>query len=299
VNLPRFVPSLLAALGTVLFLPACAPKLYTLNLSRPCQVGWKFSLASSINERSQSHTNLTFPGVTAPQSDDRDQEFTAQLAGDGEVLGIFPNGGIQKLSVTVKSLTATRAGKPVANLPGPGAKITAAREGDKISLSVDGQPADVAVTDVLNELILLDDAKATVQDLFGPKTPVKVGATWTVDSAAIQDALQSGLGGKSSGAKGQMKLESVQGFGAGESATLAGNFSIEQYAPDLPSAMKLDAAQIKGAMVWTVPVTAVHGDIKFTRNMTMTMTAHGNPNDIAVKLAVTGEQKRSLEMNFH
>lgn len=283
----------------VLMLPACSPKVYNINLSRPSQVGWKFSLTSIIAEQSQSHTLITFPGADKPQSDDRDEEFNGHLEGEGEVLAVFPNGGIQKLALTVQSLTATRGGKPVANLPTFGAKIIAGHQGDKIAISVDGQPASPAVTDVLNELILLDDDSATIQDLFGPKQPIKVGATWSVDPAAMENALKSGLGGKSNGATGVMKFASLQGSDGTESATITGDFAIVEYKPGLPSTMKLDAAGIHGTLTWTVPVGGGKGTVKFLRDLSMNLDAHGTPNDTSVKLTVRGEQKRSLTMTFH
>ncbi len=289
---------LLAALAAALALSACAPKLYTLNLSRARQTGEKFSLVSSITELSQSHSVISFPGGHSPQSDDRDIAFAAQLEGEGEVLAVFPNGGIQKLSFTLKSITATRGGKPVANLPAPGAHITAFRKDDGVAISVNDQPADPAVTDALNELILLGDEKSTPQEMFGTPTPVKVGATWAPSSPAMEEALKGDLGGKSNGASGTMQLASVQGSGDSAAATVTGNFTMQEYKPGLPSTMKLDAATITGALSWTVPVTAAKGSVTFSRELRMSITAHGNPNDTSLKLTVSGVQKRSVQMVF-
>lgn len=295
---PRNLRNLLV-IALALAWAACAPKLYTINLSPASQVGWKFTLTSNIDEQSHSHTIIRLPGVAGSQSDDRDEQFTGHLEGDGEVLRVYPNGGIQELYVLVKELEASRGGKAVPNLPGPGAKIVAAREGDKISLSVDGKPADPAATEALNELILLDDDKAASQPLFGPKTPVSVGNTWPVDSAAVANALKSGLGGDADGATGTMKFQSVEGAGSAQTATLVGDFSTLAYKPNLPQGIVVDSASIMGNMTWIVPTGPDKGTVTISRVLTMSIKAHGSPNGVTLQLEIGGQQKRFFAMAFH
>ncbi|HVU37616.1 MAG TPA: hypothetical protein VHC95_04735 [Opitutales bacterium] len=292
-------PLTLPAAALALALAACAPKLYTLNLSPPSQVGWKFALTSSIDEQSHSHTIIQLPGVAGSQSDDRDEQFTGRLEGDGEVIKVYPNGGIQELYVLVKVLEASRGGKVVPNLPGPGAKIVAEREGDKIALSVDGKPADPAATEALNELILLDDEKLTSQQLFGPQAPVSVGSTWPVDPNAVSDVLKSGLGGSADGAKGTMQFKSVDGSGAAQTATLTGDFSTLAYKPAMPSGIVVDSGSIQGNLTWMVPTGPDKGTVTISRVLTMSIKAHGSPNGITLQLEISGQQKRFFEMAFH
>jgi len=296
VRRPAFAVAIAAM---ALVLAACAPKLYTINLSPPHSVGSKFSLYSDISEKSASHAVINLPGISSPQHDDRNEEFIGHLEGDGEVLGVFPNRGIQKISLTVKVIQITRGGTAVKNLPAHGAKIVASRQGDKIAISVDDKPVDTPVADALNELIWLDDEKSSTQECFGPKSPVKIGATWTVDPGVVEDILKSGLGGGAKDASGTMKLEAVNGSGENQAAKLTGDFAIKAYKPELPSTMQVDFSSIFGAMSWTVPTNSnSKGVFKFNRALTIMIHAHGSPNGGSLTLGIDGNQDRFIKITF-
>jgi len=278
--------------------PPPPPQLYSINLSPAFKIGQKFSLVSDLSEKSQSHTVINLPGIALPQNDDRSEGLAADLEGEAEVLGVFPNGGMQKLSLTVKAIKVSKNGKAIPGLPATGAKIIAERTGDKIAISVNDQAADADVTSALNELIALDDDKFTLQDLCGSKVPVALGATWPVNSADVEDSLKSSLGGEFTGAKGTMKLESIKGVGADQIATVSGGFAIDSYKPTLPAVMTIDSGVITSSFSCLIPATTGKSALKIMKSMNMKTQAHGSPNGATVKLELTGQQIRNTVMTF-
>lgn len=97
---------------------------YQVNLSPPFKVGQKFSLAANVTSKMQMHMAITLLGVPT-LGPSKSEASSVQLEAEGEVLAIFPNGSPQKISLTLKSLAATKDAKPVPHLPTAGAVIVA------------------------------------------------------------------------------------------------------------------------------------------------------------------------------
>lgn len=288
--------SLLAALA----LAACSkspPQLYPVNLSPAFKVGQKFSLVSDLTERTGSHTVITLPGIASPQNDDRSEDIAAHLEGDAEVLGIYPNGGIQKLSLTIKVVKASKDGKTVSGLPAAGVKIVAATEGEQTAISVDGKAADAGLTQIFNELLDLHEEKLPPQDLFGANTPEPVGGTWPVNSSAVEASLKKSSGGEVKDIKGTMKLAAVTGTGASQVLEVSGEISVASLKLPLPAVITIDSGTITSNLSFSIPV-ATSGALKTSRRMAMKTLGHGSPNGATVKTEITGQQSYQSILTF-
>ncbi len=277
---------------------AAAPaKTYTINLSPAYKVGQKFTVVSTVSEANHSHIVLYMKGVDTPQNDYEDKKFSGQLEADGEVLGVFPNGGLQKISLTVKSITAMRNEAALAGLPKAGAKIVAAREGDKVAISVDDQAAEATVTTVINELVPLDDDKFALQDLFGAKHSVPVGGTWPVNGADIADSLIArGIATKATGAKGSMKLDSIKGDGDSQVTVISGNFSVDSLTLPLPDTITVDSGSLTATVSCTIPDSTAKDALKISKKLTTKTLGHGDVSGASMKLDITGEQTRDITL---
>ena len=97
---------------------------YTINLHPPNKVGQKFSLVADSSSKKHGHLQVVVMGIPT-LGPSFDQDTIVHLEAEGEILAIFPNGSIKKVALTVRSLTATKDGKPAANVPATGAKIVA------------------------------------------------------------------------------------------------------------------------------------------------------------------------------
>jgi len=97
---------------------------YIINLNPPNKVGQKFSLVADSSSQVHGHLAVVVLGVPT-LGPSIDQGSVIHLEAEGEILAIFPNGGVQKVALTVKSLTAKKDGQPLPNVPAAGAKIVA------------------------------------------------------------------------------------------------------------------------------------------------------------------------------
>jgi len=240
---------------------------YTINLAPANKVGTKFTLAVDASDKQQNSLLLTIPGAPAPQSQNQNEEVVAHLEGTAEVLAIYPNGSIQKIAITVKTLQATLNGQTMPGLPAAGAKIIGERTPTSKSYTVDGQPAPASTAKVLGIVFEFGDEKRTDQDVFGPKNPVTVGASWPVNSESMIAGLKEEMGAEISGASGTMKLESIAGSGDDQVATVSGNFSLSGVKPPMPPGMTIDSATMAGNISGSVPATT-----KGVENQTMSMS---------------------------
>jgi hypothetical protein len=275
-----------------------APAGITVNLAPAQKVGTTFSLVSDFTDESQTHIAMTMPGATAPQKQEQTQEMIAHFEGEAEVLATFPNGSIQKVSLTAKMFIATSEGQPLPGLPAVGAKVVAEKTGNKKTYTIDGQPASANVAKLLDEMIDLGDEKYTDQDVFGPTGPVVVGGTWPVNSAALMTELKQAGDIEMSGAKGTAKLDAVKGSGADQVATVTAVFTVQGAKPTLPQGMAVDSMTMSGGLAGTVPATT-KGVLKETMTISMEMNAHGTGNGINIKIDSAGKEKMVMEVTFH
>jgi len=269
---------------------------YSVNFSPSFKIGQKFSLVSEVSEKNHSRILLNLAGVPTPQNDYRDLEFSGRIAGEGEILGVFPNGGIQKMALLIQTFDAAKDGVGIPKLPVAGTKIIASREGSKIAISVDGQAADATVTAAINEFLPLDDEKYSLQELYGPPKPVSVGADWPINSVGLGNSLvDSGIAAEANGARGNMKFESIKdGI-----ETLSGIFTIDSFKLPLPTTMTIDSGTITVSLSCQIPISTVNGKLKVIKSLSTKTQAHGEVSGANMKLEITGQQTRETSISLH
>jgi len=277
---------------------ADTPATYTVNLAPANKVGTKFSLVTDITKESQTDIAMTMPGATTPQKQSQNQEVIAHFEGEAEVLAIFPNDSIQKMTVIVKTFIATNDGEPLPGLPAAGVKIAAENTGEKKSYTVDDQPASANVAKLLDDILGLGNDKHTDQDIFGPTSPVAVDATWPVNSTALITELKEDGNMQMDGAKGTVKLDAIKGSGADQVASFSSVFTVQGAKPNLPAGVTVDSMVMSGGISGAVPASA-KGVERETMEASMQMIAHGSGNGIEIKIDSAGKQKKNIEVTFH
>jgi len=271
---------------------------YTVNISPASKVGQKETLVIDLDSKSINEIAITIPGTPAPQNQNQNVEVVAHLEGEGEVLAVFPNGEMQKGSLTVKAFTATQNGQSMPGLPAAGAKIVAEKTGTATTYTVDDKPAGADVAAVLQKVLTMNDGKHTDQEIFGPQNPVAVGATWPVNSAKMMEGLKEDLGAVT-GVNGTMKLDSITGTGANQVATVSGNFTIEGVQPPMPPGVTIDSSAFGGGLSGSVPATTTSGTAKLTMTMNGKIAAHGDMGGASLKVNTTVDEKRTETVTFH
>ncbi len=271
---------------------------YTVNISPPEKVGQKETVVIDLDAKTANQMAITIPNSPTPQNQNQNMETVAHLEGEGEVLAVFPNGGMQKGALTVKVFTATQNGQPVPGLPAAGAKIVAEKTGKTATFTVDDKPASAQVAALLQKVVSMGDDKHTDQEIFGPQNPVAVGATWPVNAAKMIEGLKDELGAIT-GVNGTMKLDSITGSGDDQVATVSGNFTIEGVQPPMPPGVTIDTAAFGGSISGSIPATATKGTGKNTETMNGKITAHGDMGGASLKLTTTVDEKKTVAVTFH
>ncbi len=274
--------------------PAPKPAPVTIDLSPAIKVGQKFSYTADISEEAkQDLTISTLP----PQN--QDSKSVVHIEGETEVLSVNSKGGVQKVAFTIKNLTATQDGKPLADLPTPGTKIVGEIKGKDTIVTIDGKPAPDEVASAIGGALPLDDPFHTDQELSGPTKPVSVGDTWSINSAATIDLFKEEMDAELSDIKSTMKLDSLKGNGDGQEASVSGNFSATVKPQGLPQGVTLDTASATGTLSGNFPATTTKGTLTETKALSLRIDALVEQQGMQVKLSVTKDQKWSGSATFH
>jgi hypothetical protein len=269
---------------------------YKITLRPPTKVGQKFGANNDISMISDLETKAATPDAPPPIPA-QIKEVTVHLEGDGEVLAVFPNGGMQKVALIVKTLTARQNGMDLPDLPVAGAKIVGEMTGNTTVITIDDKPASATVNKLLTHVLGLDDAKESDQDIFCPTDPVAVGATWSGNTALLADSLKETLGSTAQ-VKGAVKLEAVKGTGDDEVISISGNYSLDKFNPPLPPTITVDTATFKIIMADTIPESA-KGTLKRTTRRTMNFSGHGMAAGSALSLIGILDQKGTTALTFY
>ncbi len=222
---------------------------YAIKISPDWKVGQKFGYVADDHS------------ITADGEDD------IHFDADGEVLALLPSGNPQRLAYTVKALKVTGADFPKAKLPVAGSKIVIEFAADnKKRVTIDGKAADPDTADFLAEVLWITIRNHTDQEIYGPKAPVAIGASWPINAAAFLDSHDEGDSHYDS-ISGSLTLQSVDGASDAQLAVVSGNLTAKGQSP--PSDPGSFADQLK--FTASAPINH-HGVFKEIMNSTTTFT---------------------------
>ncbi len=184
-------------------------KTYPINFSVPSTVGEKFLLVSTASQTMQT---IVVRSDSASPVQQKSQKRSVRVEAEGEVLAIFPGGGVKKAAFTIKILRAGTDSADTDVVPA-GSKVVAEEVGDKATFTVDGQPPGEAEGPLNMVLSILDDGSgSTTQDMLGPKAPQPVGGTWPMGGAQLAKKLKEDFGDAVT-CDGTMTLDSTKQVG--------------------------------------------------------------------------------------
>jgi hypothetical protein len=212
-----------------------AAKTYTIDLGRPAKLGDEFTVVSSIAESSIIVITAVSPGTPPASIHQENQQRVIHLEAEGEVLAVFPNGGVQKVALTVKKLRISSDSAPDADTLPAGTKVVAEKMNKQAIFTVDGKPATTTVAEVLSQVDLTGDSNRTDQQVFGPSQPVAIGDTWEPNALLAAQALKDeGSLGDSIDVRGTVKLDDAKGEGDGQIATVSYHLDLSGMKAPLP-----------------------------------------------------------------
>ncbi len=237
--------------------PAPAVATYSIKISPDWKAGQKFSyVADDVSVSADGPTSVHFEA-------------------DGEVQALLPSGNPHKLAYTVKVVKVTGADIPKASLPVAGSKlILEFAANNKKTVTMDGKPIDPDVADLLEEVLWITIRNHTDQEIYGPKTPVAIGAGWPVNATALIDSHEDG-DPQYDKVEGSLSLQSVDGAGDAQLAVVSGNLTVKGQSP--PSDPGSFSGQIK--FTASAPINR-HGVYKEIMISTTTFTPPASVSSI-------------------
>ncbi len=275
------------------------PKSYTVTLTPTIKTGQKFTYLADLAQNTKQDTAVTVPGAPAPQNQNEATKTLVHVEGEGEVLAVNSNGTPQKISLTVKALSASANDKPTSGLPAAGAKLVAERNGKDVTITVDGKAVSDEIKGVLADALPVESDKHSDQEMFGPTKPVAAGSTWSVNVAAMVAGMKDDMdGAELSNPAGTMKLENVKGSGDDQVATVSGNFTATIKPPGIPPGINLDTSTASGTITEIIPATT-KGAMTQTYSLSVVVAAHGDMQGVQLKMNMAMEQKKSATVTFH
>ncbi len=236
------------------------------------------------------------PGQPAQPMQQQVQKLASRLEADAEVLAVFPNGGLQKIALTVKKFTGAADAAAEKDVLPAGAKVTGEKNGKDSVFTVDGKPAADDVAKFLKLAVEFDDPKHTDQDVFGSKAPVPVGGVWPVDGSLYAQEMKSDLG-ETLTAKGSMKLDAIKGEGDAQVATISGTVTFENIQAPFPPPFAVKSAEAKAELAGTQPATHRGSRIQ-SMNMTMKLVAEGTDAGALLKATMEMSAQTKMEVTY-
>jgi hypothetical protein len=279
-------------------LRAAAEKTHTVNLSPMWKAGEKFGLSVTTTMDGMMLVSMALPGQPAQPLQQQPQKRSVRLEADGEVLAAFPNGGLQKATFTVKKFVGSDGGAPDKELLPAGAKVVAEKSSAsrEKTFTVDGKPAAAALVPFLQMAVELDDAKRTDQEVFGPKSPVAVGATWPVNGDLFAEELRAEMGASLT-ATGTMRLDSVTGSGDTQVAVVSGAVTLDKIQAPFPPELALKSAEAKAELSGSLP-TVHKGTRTQSMKMTMKIVAEGAQEGVTIRANMDMTQQGKSEITY-
>jgi hypothetical protein len=183
-----------------------ADQTYPIKMDRPFKVGDAYEVHVVI-DTSNHDTRLTAGATTAEK---RDLEFQGELSGRVDIVGVDKKGNDTVFSVTVTKFTM---GADKKELVASGKIIDVARSSREVNFSLRGggtlsDEAKFALSQVYQEL---NSSDVSDDEVFGSKTPRKVGESWPLNSeAAAKQAAGAGIDADPKQLTGETKLEAVE-----------------------------------------------------------------------------------------
>ena len=235
------------------------------------------------------------PGILQPEN----RKMAVHLEAEAEVLGIFSNGSVQKVALTVKAMTgnldSNMVGRGLSTLPAAGTKIIAERVGPDKKITVDGMPFDPFLDILLGAVVPLGEEKHSDQELFGPSKSIAIGDTWSVNNASLSDAGFLKSSANLPNASGTMKLDAITGSGGGQIASVSGDFSLalKKAADVMTNGIFASASfgTVTGNIAIVIPAITTQG----TYRRTMALTAKMKDSSSAFEM----DEKTIQEITYH
>lgn len=250
-----------ASLAACLLATASAAEPHALNLTPPWKVGQNYSAEVTTRQ-----TNRMALKSGAQVLNEQIERTVCRLQADGEALAVLDNGGLQKTRYVIRSLRVAKNDDAETDFLPAGTEVLVERaSGAEETILVSGKPATPEQHAVLASLVSTDDTERTDQIIFGPRKPVAVGDTWSIDSASFARAMESSLG-KIGDTKGVMKLDALQGKGDDATASVSGRVSFDLLSVPLPSSVTFKSGKavflLDGRIPASRPGAEMHQELR-------------------------------------
>src|SRR5258706_4369030 len=261
-------------------LARAAEKEYEIRIHRPDKAGMKFDVAiTSALRREVTAVN------DGRATRDPEEVFAIELKAVAEIVEVDDKGRDLKVTYVVEKCVKAAGEKDEEVLP-KGKVFTA-------SIAADGKrteytAADGKLTDEQKEALdLVADLPAPkhvlVDELYGPKGPQKIGATWSVNAEAMaEDLKQHEYQVKPDAVSGTMKLNGLEKANGVQCLNITGDMKVARAKMKTSGdekAVPIRNATIDSTFSWLLPVDPSQNHVVAYGTVVSTFTFGGGDGD--------------------
>jgi hypothetical protein len=268
-----------------------AEKEYDIRIHRPDKAGMKFDVAITSALKREVTTTIDGRATREPE-----EVFAIELKATAEIVEVDDKGRDLKVTYVIEKCVKS-AGEKDEEILAKGKVITAAIGEDgkqTVYTLADGQ-LNEAQKEALDLVADLPPPNAALADeLYGPKGPQKIGASWSVNSAALaEDLKRNDFQAKPDAISGSMKLNGLEKANGIQCLNITGDMKVAR--AKMNSKNEGNAVAIKNATIdsnfsWLLPVdpalnhVVAYGTVVSTYSMG---GATGNGGDFKRELKTT------------
>ena len=273
-------------------LALAAEKEYEVKIHRPDKAGMKFDVAITSALKREITTTIDGRATREPE-----EVFAVELKATAEIVEVDEKGRDLKVTYVIEKCVKSAGEKDEELLP-KGTVITAAigqNAKDTDYSTADGKKLTEEQKEAIDLVADLPPPNAALADeLYGPKTAQKIGASWSVNSSAMaEDLKRNEFIAKPDAISGTVKLNGLEKANGVQCLNITGDMKVAK-AKMKPSGDEKSSpirnASIESTFSWLLPVDPSSNHVVAYGTVISTYTmggAAGNGGDFKRELKTT------------
>jgi len=268
-----------------------AEKEYEIKIHRPDKAGMKFDVAITSALKREITTTIEGRATRDPE-----EVFAVELKATAQIVEVDDKGRDLKVTYVIEKCVKSAGEKDEEILP-KGTVVTAAiGENAKDTVySVDGKQLTEEQKEALDLVADLPPPNAALpDDLYGPKEPQKIGASWSVNASAMaEDLKRNDFMAKPDAISGTVKLNGLEKANGVQCLNITGDMKVARAKMKTGGEDKSVAirnATIESNFSWLLPVEPGLNHVVAYGTVVSTYTmggATGNGGDFRRELKTT------------
>jgi len=166
-------------------------------------------------------------------------------------------------------------------------------------ITVDDQPVSPELARLLGDFLSNDQEDHTLQEEFGPKTPVAVGATWSPDTERLVKEIKQAMGSVKN-VSSTFRLIAYTDVGDDPVATVSGTYTLDGIQPPLPPDLSLSDVDCSATTTETLSAPSIQALSTEKATTAITMKFSGRLSKLGFGVKISGEAvtKKTSEITY-